>query len=69
MCKNTSSVAVISLSLLFAGLILLTSYILKGTDYGQTATHLLIAVWFALSCIQNRKRCSSKKTVDINAVS
>ncbi|MDE0936132.1 MAG: hypothetical protein OSA89_09470 [Mariniblastus sp.] len=57
MKKNTSSILIIFLALLFAGLILIASYILKDSDDGQTVTHLLIAVWFSLQCIANRKRC------------
>ena len=68
MSKNTSSILIVSL--LFAGVILLASYFLKDTDYGQTVTHLLIAVWwipFSLLSTPQGSCCSEQKAVDITA--
>jgi hypothetical protein len=66
MSKNTSSIPNVFLSLLFAGVILLASYLLRDTDYGQEFTYLLIAVWFSLLCSPNRKCCLEQDAVDIN---
>ena len=34
------------ISIIFAAAMLTTSYLLKGSEHAQTATHLLIALWF-----------------------
>jgi len=67
MNKQISAKSNILIALATAGLILLASYLLRGTGYGQTVTHLIIAVWFAVQCVTNRNGCCSKvKADDIN---
>lgn len=49
MNSKLSAVLIIVVSLIFAAAIVLSSYLLKGSDYAQysqTVTFLLIAVWF-----------------------
>ncbi|MGI9470959.1 MAG: hypothetical protein ACR2NZ_05480 [Rubripirellula sp.] len=42
----TTPLLIILVSLFFAGAILVSSYLLRGTDHGDTATYFIVALWF-----------------------
>jgi Na+-driven multidrug efflux pump len=58
MNQKISSIPIIATSLLFAGAILIASYLLKDSEHAQTVTYLLIAAW----CIPFSMLSKSKKT-------
>ena len=52
----------ILVSLMFAAAILIASYLLRGTEHGDTATYFLIALWFipfSFLCAQTSRPCKS----------
>ena len=52
----------IVVSLLFAAAILIASYLLRGTEHGDTATNFLIAIWFipfSFLCAQTKRPCQT----------
>ncbi|MCW8850130.1 MAG: hypothetical protein OQJ81_09160 [Melioribacteraceae bacterium] len=60
MSNKKNSVLQVLIALLFAGAILLTSYLMNGSEYSKTATFLLIGLWFIpfsyLVKIKNKNR-------------
>ena len=46
MSNKKNAVLQLGIALLFAGAILLTSYLMKGSEYSNTATFILIGLWF-----------------------
>lgn len=55
-----TSVLIIVISILFAAAILLSSYVLDGTPYEQTAIYTLIAAWLISSSVLCKKRATAK---------
>lgn len=57
----------IVVALLFAAAILIASYLLRGTEHGDTGTHFLIAIWFtpfSFLCAQAVRLCKSCQTCE-----
>ena len=46
MSNKKNAVLQLGIALLFAGAILLTSYLMKGSEYSNTATFIFIGLWF-----------------------
>ena len=63
MKPSNPALQLILVSLFFAAAILVASYLMKGTEYGDTATYVLIAIWFIpfsyLCAATQRKPCGA----------
>ncbi len=60
MKAKKSSRSLIVISLIAAGAILLSSYLLADSDFSQTVTFLIIAVWFIPFTILSGRIASHK---------
>ncbi|KAA3613846.1 MAG: hypothetical protein DWQ05_16355 [Calditrichaeota bacterium] len=67
MKPNKNAVLLIIISIVFAALMILVSYILNGSPYGQhaeTVNFLLIALWFIpFNLLSSRRKKCARKTL------
>ena len=59
-----ASALLIGTSLFFAGAMIVTSWLLRGSEHAQTATYVLIAVWWIPFSLLTGAACRSAEDVE-----